>query len=357
MLALQSPERYQMQYAGGDGQLWYTTYSGLYAGLTLSQLATDAAERTEALEQAIVVADIWLQSMMRNYLPDTYKGWTFDQWVYGTAWLDLYRLTGDPRYRDAVLEHSRRLVAKQMPDGNWPDVEASNGHASFDPRTRRPFWSSLQGPSMQQWDPSSSLYYLGRVRKELKTDEFRAAEDKAYQWVMDHSVARMDWRKQGPAASEHHKMPWPVLPDCALHFFHYLALDLPGRAPDWDLMADLLRWSEDRVVDWRRIEHPALVYPHIGYSLNRDLQIRLARAYAMLAAHSGNPLHRAKSKALAGAVLLSQFPTTGQIPHTPNIGTELLPQPGYAGPGSGDGGNRGEYATIELLRLAMEEKQ
>lgn len=59
----------------------------------------------------------------------------------------------------------------------------------------------------------------------------------------------------------------------------------------------------------------------------------------------------------AGAVLVSQFPTTGQIPHTPTVATELLPSPGYCGPGSGDGGNRGEYATMELLQWALKENQ
>jgi hypothetical protein len=212
--------------AGGDGQLWYPTYGALYAGLVLHQLSPDPVERAEALELAVVTGDLWLRSLVLNYLPDTYKGWVFDQWVYGTAWLDLYRLTGDERYRHAVLDHARRLVARQMSSGTWPEVEASNGHANVDPKTGRPFISSIQGPSMQQWDPSSTLYYLGRIRQELKTDEFRVAEDKAYQWVMENSVARMDWRKQGPHASEDHKMPWALLPDCALHFFHYLALDL-----------------------------------------------------------------------------------------------------------------------------------
>ncbi len=349
--------------AGGDGQLWYTTFSALYAALVVHQLSPDPVERADALEQAVVSGDLWLRSMACNYLPDTYKGWVFDQWIYGTGWLDLYRLTGDGRYRDAVLEHARRLVAKQLPSGTWPDVEASNGHTMVDPQSGRPFIQSIQGPSMQQWDPSSALYYLGRIRKELNLDEFKPAEDRTCQWIVDNSLARMEWRKQGPHASEDHKMPWTVLPDCALHFFHYLALDLPGRSPDWNVMADLLRWSEDRVVDWRRtvfvpgkvapIIPPFQVKPSIDYIKNRDVQLRLAHAYAMLAQKTGNPLHRAKAEALAGSMLVAQFPTTGQIPHVPTIDTQFQTGAGYAGPGSGDGGNKGEYATMALLALSQ----
>jgi len=249
--------------------------------------------------------------------------------------------------------HARRIVDRQLPTGAWPGVEPTNGRPDVDPKTGRPFMISLQGPSMQQWDPSSTLYYLGRIRKELKADDFREAEEKARRWLMDNSVARFDWRKQGPHASEDHKMPWLTLPDCALHFFNYLALDLPGRAPDLELMGDLLRWSEDRDVDWRRMAHPTSVYPRVIYTgKNRDTQMRLAAAYAVYAKHTGNPLHRAKAEALAGACLVAQFPTTGQIPHYPDIDTTLRPHPGYSGPGSGDGGNRGEYATMALMALS-----
>ena len=42
-------------------------------------------------------------------------------------------------------------------------------------------------------------------------------------------------------------------------------------------------------------------------------------------------------------MLTAQFATTGQIPHAPNLDYPS---------GGGDGGNRGEYATLALLDLA-----
>lgn len=337
----------------GDGQFWYITFSGFYAGLALAQTSPDPAERQYGLDLAITVGESWLRSFLAGYLPDTYKGWAFDQWVYGTAWLDLYRLTGDPRWRELVMEHAKRLCAKQLPSGTWGETDPDRGHVSVDATTGLPQIISIQGPSMQQWDPSSALYYLGRIRKELKTDDFRAAEDKAWQWLQDNSIARFDWRKQGPHASEDHKQPWLTIPDCALHCYEYLALDLPGRTADPALMEDLLRWSEERNVDWRRQTHPTQVFPRILFlSKNRDTQLRLARGCARQAQRTGSRLWKAKAEALAGAMLTAQFPTTGQIPHFPDVDATLVFSPGYSGPGSGDGGNRGEYATLALLDLA-----
>jgi hypothetical protein len=71
--------------------------------------------------------------------------------------------------------------------------------------------------------------------------------------------------------------------------------------------------------------------------------IRLALAYARLAAHTGNKLHRAKAEALVSTALAVQNPVSGQIP------PGLNPAPGVQG--SGDGGNRGEYDLLALWRL------
>ncbi len=330
----------------GDVQVWYPTYAALYAGLVLAQTSPDPAERQYGLDLAITVGEVWQRSFAIAYLPDTYKGWAFDQWVYGTAWLDLYRLTGDSRWRDLVMEHARRLCSKQLPSGTWTETDPYSGDTAFDAALGRPKMMSLQGPTMQQWDPSSTLYYLGRIRKEIKTDDFRAAEDKTWQWLVDNSIARFDWRKQGPRESFHHKQPWGTVPDCALQCYEYLALDLPGRKADPALMEDLLRWSEERGVDWRRQVHPTQVFPCMtapALAGERDQQLRLARACARQAQRTGSALWKAKAEALAGAMITAQFPTTGQIPPYPDL---KYPS------GAGDGGCRGEYSTMALLDLA-----
>lgn len=162
-----------------------------------------------------------------------------------------------------------------------------------------------------------------------------------------------NWVGPGPHASEDHTQPWRTIPDCGLHCYEYLALDLPGRKADPALMEDLLRWCEERNVDWRRQVHPTQVFPRILFlEKNRDTQLRLASACARQAQRTGSSLWKAKAEALAGAMLTAQFATTGQVPHVPDVNATLVFGPGYSGPGSGDGGNRGAYATLALLDLA-----
>jgi hypothetical protein len=338
--------------SAGDAQLWYITMSAFYGAQIVYELSDNAEERADALRMLREVGDWWEKNFKHNYLPDTYQGWVFDQYVYGNAWLDLYRLTGDKKYADAARLLAERLVAKQMPNGNWTEVEPSDGSMGHDPATGLYFW---YGKYADRWpadiDPSSLLCFLGRVRLELKTDDFKTNEEKCRRWLVDNSIARFDWRKQGPGESSNIKMPWATIPDYALHCFDYLALDLPGREKDVALMADLLRWCEDRAVDWQRKEDKLLVYPRfigVGYgSVSQNGSIgRLALAYARLADLTGDKLHRAKAEALAGALAVSQNPVTGQI-----YDNQLSVDPAISG--SGDGNNRGEFTGKALMRLAQ----
>jgi hypothetical protein len=339
--------------SGGDGQLWYITFSAFYGAQIVYELTDNAEERADALRMLREVGDWWEKNFKHNYLPDTYQGWVFDQHVYGIAYLDLYRMTGDKKYADAARLLAERLVAKQMPNGNWTEVDPASGSMAHDPATGLYYW---YGKYAASWpadiDPSSLLYFLGRVRLELKTDAFKANEEKCWRWLVDNSIARFDWRKQGPGESSHLKMPWATIPDYALHAFEYMALDLPGRDEDVALMTDLLRWCEDRAVDWQRKEDKLLVYPRFVPPADRATPAqngaigRLALAYARLAALTGNKLHRAKAEALAGSLIVAQNPVTGQLSDN-----YLSIDPAISG--SGDGGNRGEFAGKALMRLAQ----
>jgi hypothetical protein len=71
--------------------------------------------------------------------------------------------------------------------------------------------------------------------------------------------------------------------------------------------------------------------------------MRLARACARQAQRTGSALWKAKAEALVGAMLTTQFPTTGQIPPYPDL---KYPS------GAGADGQRGEYGTMALLDLA-----
>lgn len=339
--------------SAGDGQIWYQTFNAFYGAQIVYELTGNAQERIDALRMLREVGDWWEKNFKHNYIPDTYQGWVFDQHVYGKAWLDLFRLTGDQKYADAARLLAERLVAKQMPNGNWSEVDPGSGRMGHDPATGLYFW---YGKYAAAWpadiDPSSLLHFLGRVRLELKTDAFKANEEKCWRWLLDNSIARFDWRKQGPCESSNVAMPWATLPDYALHAFEYLALDLPGREKDVALMTDLLRWCEERGVMWQRTEDKLLVYPRLEPLGIRESPAqngamgRLALAYARLAALTGNKLHRAKAEALAGSLIVAQNPVTGQIMDNVQSMDPALS-------GSGDGGNRGEFSGRALLQLVQ----
>ena len=311
---------------GVDTQLWNITATAVYGGLVTHALSDDAAERNDALETAVTAADLWLKNFPMSFLPDTYKGWTFDQWVYGTCWLDLYHATGDPRYADAASLLAKRLGQCQLPSGAWTDTTPDNFEnfrkQNHDPATGLyfPRPAAYYGGWPQEYDPSGLLYFLGRVRKELKTDEFRPIEDRAWGFLLRNSIARFDWRKQGPGESRRNQHPWPTVPDAALHCFEYLALDLPGRPVDRELMTDLLRWCEDRAVEWGRdLSREKKTIWLAGNCLTPVVSgentptPRMALAYARLAALTGSRLHRAKAEALLGTVQAAQNPVSGYI--------------------------------------------
>ncbi|MBM3882671.1 MAG: hypothetical protein FJ387_23605 [Verrucomicrobia bacterium] len=245
----------------------------------------------------------------------------------------------------------------QLPSGAWTDTLPSQGWSwakNLDKETGlyAP-WPGFDAHWPLEYDPSTVLHFLGRVRKELKTDEFKPIEDKAYAFQVKNTLRRFDWRKQGPSESRRNQHPWPTMPENALHFANYLALDLPDRPLDWNLMSDLCRWSEDRAVDWTRPGEPGGLPGQNAMGLNPSvcgegtLTPRLALAYARLAEHTKNPLHRAKAEALAGTVLAAQNPVTGQI--TPSLSTD----PKALGQGSGDGGGRGEFIALALWQLSQ----
>jgi len=334
--------------SGGDGQLWFITFGAAWGGLVIHELSDDAVERAEALETVILVSDMWLANFAMGFLPDTYQGWIFDQWVCGTTWLDLYRITGDERYRAAVLRLAKNVAKSQHACGTWGDTDPGNGKIYLDEKTGLLAHGSAHHPSMQEFDPSSLLYFFGRVRKELKSEEFKPVEENAWKWLEANSLARFDWRRQGPGESTQTRQPWPTVPDCALHCFDYLALDLPGRPADMELMNDLLRWSEDRAANWLRPKDvdphrtaKTKVFPYVDGA--RSTHLRLALAYAQLAKRTGSKLQRAKAEALANAALVAQNPVSGQINFDMN--------PIYQG--SGDAGNRQEWAVMALLRLTQ----
>jgi hypothetical protein len=332
---LRGHETYSPPGSGDNGGSQILT-GAVSAGLVRYRLSPDASEREAGLMLAIETGDhMRAGCLSRGGMPKCYKEGIANTHLFGTAFLDLFAATGDMRWKEAAEMVARAYAQRQLPSGTWAELEQGGGKA-LDPATMKPVVPAHQaifdaglipgihGPHLAEYDCSEVLWFLGRVRTELKIDAFRECEDKAYRWVMDHSVKEFFWRDQG------HHSPCMVPP------FHY-----KGRAPsyfalyllqcataercDLDLAAELMRFCETRHLDWSRPD-PATarrVTPSLVGANGREsgsaiwLGSRFAVAWAQLGQRTGDRLHAQKARGIMDAITHAQHPVTG------NVGTDM----------------------------------
>jgi len=302
-------------------------------GLVRYRLATDPNEREAGLMLAIETGDhMRAGCLSRGGMPKCYKGGIANTHLFGTAFLDLYAATGDARWKEAAEMVAKAYARLQLPNGTWAEVSEDGRTSTNDSSTLKPavphhqpildagLVPGIHGPHLLEYDCSEVLWFLGRLRTELKTDAFRDCEDKAYRWVMDHSVKEFFWRDQG------HHSPCMVPP------FHYkgrppsyFALYLLEYAPadrrDLNLAAELMRFCETRHMDWSRPDPAAVraLTPNLVSGNEREvgspiwLGSRFALAWAQLGRHTGNRLHAEKARAMMDAITHAQQPVTGNV--------------------------------------------
>jgi hypothetical protein len=230
--------------------------------LARHQLATEADEREAGLLLAVEVGDFLRAAcQMRDGVPKVYKEGIANAHLYGVAFLDLYAATQDDRWREAALMVGKAFAESQLPNGTWaegwktPDIPEKRLAGARNDQERQAYEAGLipgiHGPHLHEYDGSEVLWFLGRLRHELKTDAVRDCEEKSYRWVMDHSVKNWFWRDQG------HHSPCMVPPfrfkgRTASYFALYLLEYAPAERCDLELVADLMRFCETRHLDWSR---------------------------------------------------------------------------------------------------------
>ena len=218
------------------------------------------------------------------------------------------------------------------------------GGRALDPATMKPVVPAHQaildaglipgihGPHLAEFDCSEVLWFLGRLRTELKTDAFRECEDKAYRWVMDYSVKEFFWRNQG-----HESMcmvvPFIYTGRSSSYFALYLLECAPAERRDLKLVAELMRFCETRHMDWSRPDPSSVrwlrwVMPNLVCTGIRQqgggiwLGSRFAVAWAQLGRLDGNRLHAEKARAIMDAITHAQHPVTGSV----GVSLELTPR-------------------------------
>jgi hypothetical protein len=296
-------------YVGGaEGSFAWDSAVYLWATLATRGLSNDPVEREQAESMLPFLATEMELHQRISPVFWAYKGMTpLSRWA-GEAALDAWVQTGDTRWREIVLRYARALVKIQNEDGSFQSW----------------YKGKLATPVVNHWPeghpafiPSELLYCLGRIRRDLGTDEFLAAEKKALGYMRNVAVPERNF----PCYVHHsHSVGYPVWqhPISALTFTRYLLELAPKEDRDVKLAEEVARWAEDYGVLWDRAPdgpQTGQVRPGIpsGDRFNGSPiagNVLAAIAFELLSRETGNGLWHAKAEALAAAVSQGQDPVT-----------------------------------------------
>jgi hypothetical protein len=319
--------------AGGDFCNGHRMHGALAMGLLRHRLGTSPEEREAGLMMAIEAGDFFRGiCLARGGMPHAYKGGIPNTQLYGIYFLDLYAATRDVRWRDAALMVAKAYARLQLANGTWAEVSDNGLTSCGDPSTLKADNPLLQayfdagvvrgihGPHPLEYDCSEVLWFLGRLRQDLNTTDYRETEERAYRWVMDQSVATFYWRDQGQHSP---CMVPPMLYTgrAASYFALYLLDYAPAERRDLKLVAELMRYCEDRHLDWSRPDPNQVrsVFPNLTLANAREsgsplwLASRFALVWLRLGQTTGDPLALAKARALMDTITHAQHPVTGNI--------------------------------------------
>jgi hypothetical protein len=306
------------QLASGDSSPSPLIAAFARACMVIAVWSNNPEERREALALAERAAWVMYGGHRGGWLPRVYKEnvclmvWT------GLAYLDVYAVDKDLRFRDAALDLAKTIAAAQDPeDGAWPGRDPKTGE-------RQHWCGGWFGPSEVRINSGEAvLWFLGRVRKELGVEEFIQNEAKANKWVQTYCLPEMFWQNVGWHSLE----MIPVQDTVAPHALAYCTWQLDyADAKDKDLkqVIEIARWCEERHVNWQRQadatnrpkQEPPQTRPSCwGWTRAAGSGIRTAGSlvyvWTRLWQETKDPLWKAKADALAQSILVSQDPVDG----------------------------------------------
>ncbi len=235
---------------------------------------------------------------------------TFHQYLCGVAYLELYEETGNDIWRDKAVKVARGLREVQRPNGTWSftDLEGvmSDGKHSHG------------GEAIDEFDPSAVVFFLGKLRTELGTNEFTDVETKAWNWLETHALHDFWWRYQpghglGQAKSAHS-------PKEATFLVRYLLDYAPVERRDIALTEDIARYCEDRFTQWDRVPDqyatPHVIKAFIDGASRHPRASRtasVAHMFMRLYQETGNEIWMSKAKELFKSIYMLQNPVNGAL--------------------------------------------
>ena len=298
----------------GDGGVLIPIVSFTRACAAIAVWSDNPEERRDALALAERAAWMAYGTHRGGRLPVVYKGnVSLMTWI-GLAYLDVYAVGKDPRFRDAALDLAGAFAAAQDPeDGAWP---------GRDKKTGEKLWpGGYFGPSEQRTNGGEAvLWFLGRVRKELGVEEFIQNEARANKWVQTYCLPEMFWQNVGYHSLEMILVQDTVAPH-ALSYCNWLLDYADAKDKDLKLVMEIARWCEERHVNWdRKLDpyKPLETRPSCwGWTRAAGTGIRTAGSlvyvWTRLWQETKDPLWKAKADALAQSILVTQDPVDGGL--------------------------------------------
>ena len=292
------------------------------------QLADDPAERQGTRLLLDAVGNLLIGDQECNAgLNRLYANHTCMHIWDGGAFLDMFAATGADKYRQSALRTARECVYYQLPDGAFggagPETlgnGARKGGAVPPAWMGGHWWPDGMSTEIRSFNPAAFLWFLGRLRRDLKTNDFLENEQRAMKYVRWNLANDFFWVEDGP-----HTPPLDYPAPNHSHIVQYLLLYLLQYAApedrDLKLIEQLALWCEDRNVIWDRV-WDRYKGPTSGGSKDggrsggapAEILARMAHIYGRLWQATKNPLHRAKAESLLSVVLAAQDPRTGDIP-------------------------------------------
>ena len=218
--------------------------------------AAAPAEREEALRTARATADILIRIAAPEdgalaYLPPTYQGDAYaakgqNQLIQMTepigamsAYLDLYEVTKDAKYRDAAFKIADTYSRLQLADGSW--------FLKYNWQTGKPATSNKLIPD--------SFLSLSHRLEALGFTQAKTMREKVLPWLMAEVVTPFNWEGQfedvGP--SQHYRN----LSNYQAVFIARYLLDQRAGHPEYQSLAEsMIRFGEDQFVLWGRCSVP-----------------------------------------------------------------------------------------------------
>ncbi len=235
---------------------------------------------------------------------------TFHQFLCGVSYLELYEETGNDIWRDKAVKVARGLREVQRPNGTWSftDLEGVMSDGTH----------AHGGEAIVDFDPSAVVYFLGKLRVDVGTNEFIDVENKAWTWLETHSLHDFWWRYQpghglGQAKSARS-------PKEATFLVRYLLDYAPAERKDLGLVEDIARYCEDQYTRWDRTPEEYATPHVIKASIEGGPQhprasrtTSVAHMFMRIYQETGNEIWMSKADELFKSVLTLQNPVNGAL--------------------------------------------